>query len=366
MKDAVCDLTIVIPSYNPDEKLNMVVDGLREKGFYDIIIVNDGSDAKHLLPFEKAQKCTVIHHRTNKGKGRALKTAFQFCIENRQNKKGVITVDGDNQHSPDDVYACGKKLLESDSRLVLGCRDFKKKEVPARSRLGNLLTRTVFQVLCGVKVSDTQTGLRAIPMQYLPFMMQIPGERYEYETHMLLEMKNAGIPMEEVAIQTIYLEDNQSSHFRPILDSLKIYKVIGRFAMNSMLSTVIDLGLFYICYSLLHNIESMAYFAAIFATVFARICSSVCNYLVSRKFVFQSKGSNSLVKYYVLCLGQMAVSALLVNGCAMLVGRSSMLTTILKAITDTALFFVSFRIQRNWVFKRKNVANVTISPFSES
>lgn len=353
MRDTVEKVTVIIPSYNPDEKLKAVVEGLKKAGFEDILIVNDGSDEQHLQPFEEVSDCTIIHHEVNKGKGGALKTAFAYCLENRQHKLGVITVDGDNQHKPEDVIACVKKLIEQPDRLILGCRDFSLPDVPLRSRFGNLMTRAIFAGLCGVKVSDTQTGLRAISMQYLPLMLQIEGERYEYETHMLLDMKNFGIPFSEVPIQTVYEEDNKSSHFHPIRDSLKIYKVILKFAMNSMMSTVIDLALFYISYSVLKGIPSLVDMSVIIATVIARVCSSACNYLISRKVVFKSKGSNSLMKYYILCIAQMMVSALIVNGCTLFIGRGSIITTIIKAITDTTLFFLSFRIQRNWVFKRE-------------
>lgn len=352
MRDTIEEVTVIIPSYNPDEKLQAVVSGLKAAGFYDIIVIDDGSDEEHQKPFELVKDCTVIHHETNRGKGSALKTAFLYCLENRQNKTGVITVDGDNQHRPEDVYACAQKLLEEPNKLVLGCRDFKQPDVPFRSRFGNLMTRAIFSGLCGVKVSDTQTGLRAISMQYLPLLLQIEGERYEYETHMLLDLKNAGIPFVEVPIETVYMENNQASHFHPVRDSIKIYKVILKFVMNSMLSTVIDLVLFYLSFSLLKNVAPLAEIAVIPATVIARICSSFCNYMISRKVVFKSRGSHSLVKYYVLCIAQMSLSALLVNGCTMLVGRGSLMTTIMKAIIDTTLFFLSFRIQRNWVFKK--------------
>lgn len=352
MRDTIEEVTVIIPSYNPDEKLQAVVSGLKAAGFDDIIIIDDGSDEEHQKPFELVKDCTVIHHETNRGKGRALKTAFLYCLENRQNKTGVITVDGDNQHRPEDVYACAEKLLDEPDKLVLGCRDFKQPDVPFRSRFGNLLTRAIFSGLCGVKVTDTQTGLRAVSMQYLPLLLQIEGERYEYETHMLLDMKNAAIPFAEVPIETIYVEDNQSSHFHPIRDSLKIYKVILKFVMNSMLSTIIDLALFYLSFSLLKSVAPLADFAVIIATAIARICSSFCNYMISRKIVFKSRGSNSLVKYYILCIAQMTLSAMIVNGCTMLVGSGSLITTVMKAITDTTLFFISFRIQRNWVFKK--------------
>ncbi|MBE5876278.1 MAG: glycosyltransferase [Lachnospiraceae bacterium] len=353
MQDAVLDLTIIVPSYNPDEKLRMVVEGLRARGFHDIIIVNDGSDEAHQAPFEMVGSCTVIHHKVNKGKGRALKTAFAFCMENRQNSQGVITVDGDNQHHPDDVYACGRALLENRQSLVLGCRNFKSDDVPPRSKFGNGITKGIFRTLCGLKISDTQTGLRAIAMSKLSDMMEVKGERYEYETNMLLETKNMEMPICEVPIRTIYIDENESSHFNPIKDSIKIYSMILKFFMNSILSTVIDLTLYFVISLVLTRLHFAQASMVFVATIFARACSSFFNYKMNRKVVFGQGGAHSVVKYYILCACQMTVSAILVYLFTDILMASTFMSTVVKAVVDTGLFFISFRIQKNWVFRRE-------------
>lgn len=354
MSDAVLDMSIIIPSYNPDEKLIKVVEGLKEKGFHDMIVVNDGSDAAHQEPFRKLDgECTIIHHKENKGKGRALKTAFSFCMENRKHTLGVITVDGDNQHKPEDVYACGKALLEKKDSLVLGCRDFSGADVPKKSKYGNTITKGVFRIFCGLKISDTQTGLRAISRDRLAELLTIKGERYEYETNMLLEAKDLEIPITEVPIQTVYINDNESSHFHPVRDSIKIYGIIIKFFMNSMASTGIDLSLFFLA-SLLFEKLGMPQAALIFAaTAVARICSSLFNYKVNRKIVFGKGTTYSIVKYYLLCVCQMLVSAGIVSLLSTAFLAGSFISTVIKAITDTCLFFISFRIQKNWVFKKQ-------------
>lgn len=356
MKDFVLDLSIIIPSYNPDEKLIKVVEGLREKGFHDIIVVNDGSDSLHQEPFSLIDRyCTVIHHKVNKGKGKAMKTAFEFCLDNRKKSAGVITVDGDNQHHPDDVYACGKALLENPDHLILGCRNFSGDDVPTRSKFGNNITRGVFRFLCGLKISDTQTGLRAISTKRLPEMLEIKGERYEYETNMLLETKNYDIEITEVPIRTIYLDENNSSHFNPIKDSIKIYGIIIKFFINSIASTGIDLLLFFVADSLLHRTLLPEAAMIFMATAFARVCSSLFNYKMNRKVVFGQGSATSIVKYYVLCVCQMSVSAGIVFALSSVFHATSVLSTILKAITDTCLFFISFRIQKDWVFRREQI-----------
>ena len=230
------NVTIIVPSLDPDEKLCKVVDGLLSEGFRDIVLVNDGSHADHLAPFEEAAKhpeVTVLTHEVNRGKGRAMKTAFAWCLEHRPGIDGVVTVDGDNQHLPRDVRRCAEAMVADQGKIWLGVRDFSLEQVPWRSRFGNNLTRGIMRLACGVDVTDTQTGLRAIPAADLPLMCSIEGERYEYETEMLLCVKKAGVGIGEVVIETVYINENETSHFHPLKDSWKIYKIIFRHMFRS-------------------------------------------------------------------------------------------------------------------------------------
>ena len=350
------NISIILPSLNPDEKLMLVVKGLIEKGFDDIIVVNDGSNKEHLSPFIEAEtypQCTVLTHDVNKGKGRALKTAFQYFIENRKDKLGVITVDGDNQHTPDDIYNCYKKLEENPDNIILGVRDFTQSDVPARSKFGNQITSFVFKVAVGLKISDTQTGLRAIPTKYLKSFIEVSGERFEYETNMLLDMKTEQIPFNEVKIKTVYIEDNQTSHFNPIKDSLKIYSLIFKFLFSSIIATVVDLAIFTLCNSLIFASFSKPICSA-FSVLIARICSSLCNFTINHKKVFGSKSSlkSTIIKYYALCIPQMIVSYGLLSLLQNCLNTNKFLDTVLFAVINTILYFISFHIQREWVFKK--------------
>lgn len=233
VRKEVTDITIIIPSLNPDEKFHKTLDSILEKGFHNIVVVDDGSDENHKEPFRYAEEkgCKVLVHPVNKGKGRALKTAFDYCSK-QENGIGVITVDGDGQHGAEDIYQCGAAMLRLD-KVVLGCRDFSEPQVPFKSKYGNNITKFAFKVLCKIDISDTQTGLRAIPGKHLSVMTDIEGERFEYETNMLLEMKSKGIPWAEQKIETIYLDDNASSHFHPFRDSWRIYKIIFRYSLKA-------------------------------------------------------------------------------------------------------------------------------------
>ncbi len=347
------DVTIVLPSLNPDEKFLGVVNSLIDAGFADIVIVNDGSDADHLCWFERAAEfpqCTILTHEVNKGKGRALKTAFAYIDEHRPQSQGAVTIDGDGQHLVKDIIACAQAMLEKEDKVIMGCRDFSLPGIPARSRGGNKFTSMLFLVGCGIRLSDTQTGLRAIPKQYLATFCDIKGERFEYETNMLLMMKRMGIEFEEVAIETVYEGDNEGSHFRPVVDSLKIMKLVFAFMLTGLSSSLLDMGVFYVALKFLPD----SAYTILSATIIARIISSFYNFNVNRKVVFGEAAGykRTLVRYYCLCVVQMLVSATLVSLIKGVVPGGDVVATLIKFLVDMFLFFISFTIQREWVFKK--------------
>lgn len=356
------NVSVIIPSLNPDDKLMCVIESLIEKGFDDIILVNDGSNQEHMEPFNKAaqySQCTILTHEVNRGKGRGLKTAFEYCIRNRKGIDGVVTVDGDNQHQADDILRCCQEMVDSD-RVILGVRNFDGKDVPFKSRFGNHMTSFVFKILCGLSISDTQTGLRAIPYRYLDSFCQVAGERFEYETNMLLEFKKSGVPFKEEPISTVYIEENASTHFNPIKDSLKIYRVIFKYVfsassfkytVSSVASWLIDNIIFNVLeYMLLSMNEALR---ILISTVAARVCSSVFNFTVNRKWVFQSgKGvKSSVIRYYILWFFQMAASYGMVYFLTEMLNLGITGSAIAKIIVDLMLFCVSYKIQKKWVFK---------------
>lgn len=350
-------ISVILPSLNPDEKLIQVVKGLIEEGFDDIIIVNDGSDDKHLEPFKEAgqySQVTILTHEVNKGKGRALKTAFSYCMEHRSDIDGVVTVDGDNQHRPSDIKACCEAMLENDIPVVLGCRDFTGKNVPPKSKIGNNITRFVFRFACGIKITDTQTGLRAFKAPLLPLLTQIKGERFEYETQMLLELNKRNIKFHEVTIETVYIEDNATTHFHPIRDSIKIYMVILKFIFSSIMSFLIDIALFTLLEFVMGD-RVEPWVNVLVATAGARIISSVFNYVVNRNAVFESDVpvSKSMPKYYILCVVQAGISYGLVYLFSDILSTNEVLTSCIKVVVDICLFLLSFQIQRRWVFASK-------------
>ena len=360
-------ICVVLPSLDPDTKLLTVIDGLLEYGFTDIILVNDGSKPENLHYFETAAahpEVTLLHHKENQGKGAALKTAFRYILDNRPEAAGVVTVDGDNQHHPDDTRSCARHMLDT-GKLVLGVRDFSQPDVPARSRSGNRITSFVFKIFVGMTISDTQTGLRAIPRRDLETLLNIKGQRFEYETNMLLAMKEHNIPFDEVKIRTVYIEENKSSHFRAVRDSWRIYKLIlahfFKYTANSLISSVVDEGLFLLLSALLNPLLQGLALTAVSITV-ARIISSLLNFYMNMKLVFKTKvnTASALGKYFALAIPQLLAHMLLAQGIYTLFGigdHQIILRGIIYAVVMIVLFFASFVIQQRWVFASKKQKN---------
>lgn len=345
------NITAIIPSYNPDKKFHTVIDGLIQAGFKHIIVINDGTDEK-FLPFfnkiEKNKKCILITHEENFGKGRALKTGFKYFLKHFPNDIGVITLDADNQHKIKDVVECAKALKENPSKLILGVRNFNGENIPKRSKLGNKTTSLAFKIFCDLKISDTQTGLRAIPAIFVEKLLSTTGERFEFETNMLLDTKIYGIKILEVPIETVYINGNTTSNFNPLTDSFSIYKVIFKFMCSSFSSITCDYALFIllgIIFDFLPHAISL-----LIATVIARLISSFINFNLNRKLVFknEAKFKKSIIKYYTLTTCNIILSY---TGIYLLTTELNLNEVVAKVLMDLVLFLFSFKIQTGWVFK---------------
>ena len=351
-------IVIIIPALNPDNKLIKYVSELLEKGYEEIILVDDGSDSDHKNVFDELKKegCRVLSHAINMGKGRALKNAFNYYLSEYDLNfyKGVITVDSDGQHSVDDVVTLTDMVNHSNKELIIGVRDFDADNVPFKSKFGNKLTKCVIKLLYGGSISDTQTGLRAIPNRLLYNYLTLSGERFEYETTMLINTLQDKGSIKECPIKTIYLNENKGTHFRPIQDSIAIYSIILgtfiKYVFSSLSSSLIDLGFFAFFSAILSSCSSE--YRIGFATFFARVLSSFFNYFVNKNIVFgdKSKYKITLVKYYSLCIMQMVLSGLGVYGLNFICRIPELIS---KVIVDTILFFVSYQIQRRIIFNKR-------------
>ena len=347
---------MLIPSLEPDDRLPAYVSQLIERGFTRLVIVDDGSSERYQPIFQSLEALpgvTVLHHEVNRGKGCALKTGYTYIRDHIPEASGVITADSDGQHTVADCWKLAEALTEDKRVLYLGSRDFNLPNIPPKSRFGNKTTSAVFKLLYGQWLPDTQTGLRAFKREDLQFMIDVPGERFEYEMQVLIACARANIKMVPITIETVYENDNAGTHFHPIRDSYRIYKVILgnfiRFMGASIVSFLIDNGVF----ALMENIvlAGMGPGREFIATVVARLISAPCNFLMNKNFVFSSKGGKqAFLRYVILAAGILLISAVGVELLMKLLGFAPALASLVKIVVDTVLYLVSYRVQNKWVF----------------
>ena len=372
----------LIPAYKPNDNLISFIQSPETRGL-EVVVVNDGSGEDYLPLFRKIEKqslAKVIHLEKNQGKGAALKAGLAY-LNTVNDDFQVITLDADGQHSLQDALFLLQKSMEEEGSLLLGSRA-QSKDSPLRSRIGNYITKKVFSLSTGVKVEDTQTGMRAFSKSLIPKLLQIQGNRYEYEMNMLLDFAKQGIPIKEYPIETIYINDNEGSHFDTVKDSIRIYSQILKFISSSLLSFCIDFLLYTLSLSLSGSI--------LFSNAFARLISLHCNFFMNKNYVFQNTSERTgkentawkeiteetenvtakgekverteaikrehlkeYLSYLGLALSLFAINTLLLSAIAEVLGVNAYLA---KIITEILLFILSYFVQKHLIFsKQENV-----------
>lgn len=376
----------LIPAYKPNIQLLEFVKGIEEHGM-DCLIVNDGSGEEYLSLFHKIERETearVLSFPENRGKGAALKAGLEYLQKENAGLQGdftLITLDADGQHLLKDALNLLSVAEEKKDTLILGSRT-QSKDSPLRSRIGNGITKEVFNLCTGVEVKDTQTGMRAFSGKMIPEMLDIPGERYEYEMNVLLYLAKEGVPMEEVPIETVYINDNAESHFDTVKDSYRIYKQILKFSASSLVSFLAD----FLLYSFFFLITG-----GLFVSNFlARVISLHINFFINKNVVFSAEGQEAQVSLgatgikreesgkgaktqenkklwnlsvwktikkeeYLSYLG-LAAFIFLINSFILsgIVGSLGMNPYLAKILTEGLLFCLSYFVQKKWIFEKKN------------
>lgn len=339
---------LIIPAYQPDLNLVKLVRLVHAKSDLHIIVVDDGSDADKKVIFDKLNGlATVLTHEHNQGKGQSLKTAYAYILE-RGTYRSIVTADADGQHKIWDIFRVVNQSQEHPGALILGARAFSG-QVPLRSAFGNKLTRFLFKQQTGVAISDTQTGLRAFTTNLLPFMLEVDGQRYEYEMNVLLAASKS-FPILEVPIETVYINDNEGSHFRPIRDGLMIYKDMFKFALSSLSSFIVD----YLVYAFFLFVMMAVPISLriLLANGIARVTSSIFNYSTNKHLVFKNKDSVAKTGsgYFGLALGLFILDTLLIRLFYTAFGLNLLIS---KIVVGFLLFLVSWVIQKKVIFKER-------------
>lgn len=410
---------LLIPAYQPEKTILKLLEALvcsrdlsdpdaarrheagkgRDPVLEAVFVVDDGSGEEYRDLFDAAQKlgCHVVRHEKNRGKGAAIRTGMHAAVGLYGPDVHIVTADADGQHLPADILRVAAVLQKENAApgeppgrekglpqrkpsvqeeglsrrkpplqeeetlpqrkppvLVLGVRDFSGKEVPFRSRWGNRITAAVFRLSTGRACIDTQTGLRGIPAALLPLALATEGDRYEYEMQFLLKAVRQA-DLRQVTIETVYEEGNRTSHFRPVRDSLLIYRRPLRFFLTAAASAVVDWILFLLLIRLFGSSAFSAYRVSVAedaaaASALSRIGSGVVNFALNRKWSFQSKGriGAEMVRYLVLFLANLFCNASAVAGLTL----AGVPAALGKFMVDVVLFLVNYQVQKRWVFSK--------------
>lgn len=341
-------MKIIIPAYQPDKKLLLLIRDIKENSNYDIVIVDDGSSESSKPIFTRARNegCTILTHPANRGKGAALKTAFTYVLNETSEKEGVVCADCDGQHTWQDIMKIAENITWHSRSIIMGSREFTGR-VPFRSWLGNTITRYVFSLASGCRISDTQTGLRGFSVQLLPWLTTVKGDRYEYEMNQLLEAKEQGFYFFSIPIKTVYEDNNKSSHFRPIRDSVKIYLPIIKFSLSSVTCGLMDFLSLFLLNWITGNL--------LVSVVCARLISSFCNYMLNKNLVFKATNQHhgkAFIRYYSLVALILLCNYLLMDLFKNICGLSLLAS---KLLTEATLFFISYYAQKRYVFSQADI-----------
>lgn len=346
----------LIPAYEPTGELLNLLAKLSAAHF-QIVLVDDGSGVNYRWIFSSAMRfADVLIEDVNKGKGSALKTGLNYISKHYPKNTVIVTLDADGQHSVSDTQKVTDSACLSEGSLVVGSRRFKG-DVPARSRFGNTVTRFVYRAATGLSVSDTQSGLRAFGIEMIPFMREIAGERYEYEMNVLLTCARKKIPIKEVEIETIYIDDNSSSHFSAIKDSFRIYRDIIKFAASSLTGFLVDYGLYS---ALVLATGTLGTAVSIpLSNIAARVVSSSVNYSINKKFVFKSEESVSktAIEYFGLAACILVLNTMLLSLAVNIFGLNDYAA---KILTELTFFAMSWAAQKFIIFRKKPASRRTV------
>ena len=347
----------IVPVFNPEPGLIALLNAL-EQAFERVLVVDDGSN-ENVEAFSRMPKAVqLIRHSVNQGKGRAMKDGIAWVRAHWQDAPGVVFVDGDGQHRVEDVLKVANLAAETDC-VAFGVRDFSKSGIPFRSRFGNVVTSFLVRGMYRFRIYDTQTGLRAIPARLLDVMLTIPGERYEYEMRLFGVLHRKKEEIKQVPIETIYLENNRASHYRPIVDSIRVYyglfgNVFAKFCAASIVGFVVDNLVFTCVLLFLQRYGLVRSWDIMVSLVAARVVSATVNFACNKFLVFSSKAAfvASFCRYWILCLCIAGLSYVGTLALSVLFDANGVAITCLKILVETVLFIFSYKCQQKWIFRK--------------
>lgn len=335
-------ICVLVPAYKPQRDLVLLIEQLISDGLSNIVVVADGGGPDYAPVFDELvskSSVTVLHHEDNQGKGAALKTGLRYIYETQPECLSVVTADADGQHTPHDILKIAQLSWSHPDALTLGVRQFD--QMVPKSRFGNTVTHWIFKMFFGLNVSDTQTGLRGIPRKFIPACLEIPYNRYEYETEMLLITKAEQLALIETPIETIYIDENKSSHFNVIIDSTKIYFVIFRYTLASLTSALVDYIIFISLFAVFNSTP--------LSIIGARSVSLFVNYALLHYKVYYSERRPAVT--FPRYIGLVIFSGVLATVCIDLLRNNyGWNVSLAKVFVEAIIYFFNFLMNTLFVF----------------
>lgn len=217
------DAIVVIPAYNEGRVIQSVVKSVRELG-YQVIAVDDGSKDNTLAEAE-AGGAICVKHRLNRGKGAATKTGIEGA--KLLKPRVIVTMDGDGQHSPNDIQTLIDPLLSNRCDVVLGTRPLIAGIMPRHRVIANHLGNFVTWAVHGLWVADSQSGFRAFSLTAAE-VINTTSDRYEYESEVIREIRRHRLRYLEVPISVRYTQYDMTKQNRQnTLNGIKtVYKML--------------------------------------------------------------------------------------------------------------------------------------------
>jgi glycosyltransferase involved in cell wall biosynthesis len=334
-------IVFLFPSYQPTEIFCGVLEKLGLSDPSAIVVVDDGSGPAYEPIFQRVKQLpgtTVLANAINLGKGAALKNGMNHILVSYPDCIGVVTADADGQHSVNDILRIAAELKADPLRAVFGARQFSS-NVPLRSKFGNIVSRYLYRLVVGLRLSDTQTGLRGIPRRLMELSLNIRANRYEFETEQLLIIKSTGMPFGEIAVETIYIDDNRESHFRPLMDSARIYFVLLRYAAASLVTAGSDLIVFAAVMAWSNDI--------LISNMIGRLVALWVQFTLLQSFVFRMRGNARMFAAY---LGLVVLSGVASTAMQVQIANVIPFPVVAKIMAEVLVFVFNFLFLRDFVF----------------
>ncbi len=217
--------SLLIPCYNGNQSARVfLTDIARLFAAEDVVLVNDGSN-EEFSQFLESLPLRVISHSTNRGKGAALRTGFEYL--KTKNKNFILTLDCDGQHAIESIASFFESEDKADCAVIVGKRDFSLKKMPFFRILSNRITTAMVSLKARRPVFDSQCGYRLYNLNRLSERDWPQSATYQWESEVLIRLGQRGEKIGKVPVPTLY--GDEVSHIRPLRDTLRFLKMWIRF-----------------------------------------------------------------------------------------------------------------------------------------